>query len=201
MRSPLIIKAAVALVAIWAVFATISHFASQKKPTAQRFVSLYQESSLVDSEVRDTPERAEDLGELAETFNRMDFDARQDLRELGNEEDFFNSLSTREQELWLSLTIEKSFRKLMEALDAMPEQQRQAFIDNAIAEWEKAQDSGDLAALQEIDPQVIDKIVEEGLSAYYQHASSETKLALAPLMEITNETVQGIRGQPMGGFN
>lgn len=200
-KPALIIKAAIALVAIWAVFATISHFANERKATADRFISIYQDSPLATDGERDTAARRDSLNELANVFNRMDFEAREDLRRLGDDRQFFEALSTSEQELWLDLTIEKSFAKLMQALDAMPEDKRQAFIEQAIGEWEKAQASGDLATLQELDPDMIDKIVEEGLGAYYQHASAETKMALAPLMEITNETVQGIRGRPLNGSN
>ena len=45
---------------------------------------------------------------------------------------------------------------------------------------------------------LLTKISEEGMRAYFNKASADTKLDLAPLMEAMNEVMQGLRGNEFG---
>jgi hypothetical protein len=45
---------------------------------------------------------------------------------------------------------------------------------------------------------VLERITREGMRAYFEKSSTETKLDLAPLMEAVHETMQGLRGNQFG---
>jgi hypothetical protein len=45
---------------------------------------------------------------------------------------------------------------------------------------------------------LLSKASEQGMRAYFEKASADTKLDLAPLMEAMNETMQGLRGREFG---
>lgn len=201
MKKELWIKALVALALVWAVSWGISAFAGSKKASAKRFIAEYQKSALALSDELDSADRRRALNDLAQIMNRMDMKAREELREKGRDSEFFESLSPDELQYWIELTIEKSMTKMMQALDAMPTDERKRFIEKGIAELEKGRTKDDMERLKELDPDLIDRITEEGMTAYYQEAGSKTKMDLAPLMEAMNGVMQGIRGNPYGPPN
>ena len=45
---------------------------------------------------------------------------------------------------------------------------------------------------------LLAKIIQEGMRAYFDKASADTKLDLAPLMQAMNEAMQGLRGNEFG---
>ena len=45
---------------------------------------------------------------------------------------------------------------------------------------------------------VLGKISLDGMRAYFGNSSSDTKRSLAPLIEVVNETMQGLRGNEFG---
>ena len=55
-----------------------------------------------------------------------------------------------------------------------------------------------MARAKEMDETLLKKISTEGMRAYFDKASADTKLDLAPLMEKMNEVMQGLRGNEFG---
>ncbi len=194
MKKELCIKALITLALIWGIAWGVGAIAGSKRATAKRFLKEYRSSALVMADTQDSKARRRALTDLSKVMNRMDLKAREELREAGEDRAFFESLTPDERRYWIELTIEKSMKKMIQALDSMPPDERKDFIEKGIAELEKGQAKEDMDRLQELDPQLIDRITEEGMSAYYQDAGSETKMDLAPLMEAMNGVMQGIRG-------
>ncbi len=128
----------------------------------------------------------------------MDFQEREKNRENRSGEQFFKVLSPSERSLFIELTIAESMNKFMEALDQMPAKDRQKFVKQGLAEIEKGKTAEDMRRTQELGDDVMNKITEEGMRAYFEKANSETKLDLAPLMESMNEVMQGMRGNRFG---
>ena len=55
------------------------------------------------------------------------------------------------------------------------------------------EERGGPGRLEEADPGVAEKITEAGLKAYYEDASAETKIDLAPLLEEMQRSMAGMR--------
>ena len=193
-------KALVVLGLIWAVAWAVSTAAANRKATADRFIETYETSVLV-SETGSSEKRREDIRELAQVLNKMDLRQRERLRETRRDGEFFDNLNSAEKRLWIDLTVTQSMEKMMEALDAMPQEEREAFVKKGLAELEKGPGKEDLERLKEVDPDLIDRITEEGLSAYFQKAGADTKMDLAPLMEAMGGVLQGIRGNEFDPAN
>ncbi len=84
--------------------------------------------------------------------------------------------------------------RFMESLDGMKPQQRRQFVELGLKEIQQGRTSEEMARADELGADLLDKISQEGMRAYFEKSSADTKLDLAPLMEAMNETMQGLRG-------
>ena len=88
--------------------------------------------------------------------------------------------------------IGKAFNQMMNAFNDMERPERKQLVERTLKRMRD--DDGErvqLQRLEETDPAATERIVNEGLRAYYQEASAETKLDLAPLMEQMQRNLQG----------
>jgi hypothetical protein len=88
--------------------------------------------------------------------------------------------------------------KFMQALDQMPAAERKKFVAQGLAEIEKGKTAEEIERTKELGEDVLEKITQEGMRAYFEKASTDTKLDLAPLMESMNDVMQGMRGGRLG---
>lgn len=202
-KQSVIVKSLVVLALIWALVFAVRSFASSKKITAERLDREVKELAFADWS--DNPgsgavarEREEEIRRIADMVNRLDFAERERNRQSRSGEDFFRKLSTTEKNLFIDLTIVESMSRFMEALDQMPEKQRKRFVEQGLKEIREGRTEEEMERAQEMDNNLLTKISEEGMRAYFDKASADTKLDLAPLMEAMNEVMQGLRGNEFG---
>ncbi len=202
-KQAIILKGIAVLALVWGAVFAVRSFASSKKITAE----------LIEREVRElkfddwsenpgsgavAKEREEEIRRIADMVNRLDFAEREKNRQNRGGEDFFRKLSTTEKNLFIDLTIMESMSRFMEALDQMPEEQRKSFVERGLKEIQEGRTEEEMARAKELDETLLTKISEEGMRAYFDKASADTKLDLAPLMEAMNEVMQGLRGNEFG---
>lgn len=199
----MIFKALAVLTVIWIVVFTVRSFASSKKITASRLDSEINQLAFEDwsEESRGGPtakKREKEIRRISEMVNKLDFAERERNRESRTTEDFFRKLSTKEKNLFIDLTIVESMGRFMEALDQMPASQRRQFVEQGLKEIQEGRTEDEMARAEELDEKLLTKISQEGMRAYFNEASADTKLDLAPLMEAMNEVMQGLRGNEFG---
>jgi DNA-directed RNA polymerase specialized sigma24 family protein len=194
-----------AAVMIWLIVWAICHWADSRRATAERVAEMVRESPMADwsdkgESVNQTQaaEREKKIKALAEVVNQLDFNEREKNRNNHEVENFFRRLSPSEKRQFVDLTVRESMTKFMEALDALPAEERKRFVQQGLREVTEGRTGDDLARVQEMGPDVLDRITSEGMRAYFEKASADTKLDLAPLMQSINEVMQGMRGQPFG---
>ncbi len=202
-KHAIIFKAVAALVLVWAVVFAVRSFASSKRVTAESIDREVAELNLADES--ETPAgvaipeaREKAIRKVAEMVNKLDFTEREKNRESRTGEAFFKRLSPNEKELFIDLTIVESMSRFMEALDQMPEQQRKEFVEKGLKEIREGRTEEEMERAKEMDGNLLTKISEQGMRAYFDKASADTKLDLAPLMEAMNEVMQGLRGNEFG---
>ena len=142
--------------------------------------------------------REEELRNIATLVNRLDFQEREKNRENRAGEKFFRKLSPDEKSLFIDLTIMESMGRFMESLDAMKPEQRKKFVEQGLKEINEGRTEEEMERADELGADLLDKISQEGMKAYFEKSSADTKLDLAPLMEAMNETMQGLRGNEFG---
>ena len=204
-RRQVFIKAALVLIGVWACVWGIRAYAGSKKITAEslnrevaeaNFADWSQQQSAADS--AEAARREKELRKIASLVNRLDFQEREKNRENRTGENFFRKLSPQEKGLFINLTIVESMGRFMESLDAMKPDQRKKFVEQGLKEIKSGKTGEDMARADELGSDLLDKISQEGMKAYFEKSSSDTKLDLAPLMEAMNETMQGLRGNEFG---
>ena len=204
-RREVFIKAALVLIGVWACVWGVRAYAGSKKITAEslnrevaeaNFADWSQQQSAADS--AEAARREKELRKIASLVNRLDFQEREKNRENRTGENFFRKLSPNEKGLFINLTIVESMGRFMESLDAMKPDQRKKFVEQGLKEIQSGKTGADMARADELGSDLLDKISQEGMKAYFEKSSSDTKLDLAPLMEAMNETMQGLRGNEFG---
>ncbi len=191
------------LAVVWMLVFAVRSMAASKKITAQRLdreiVGLRLEDwSESNGSAGDAQKREKEIRRIAEMVNRLDFTERERNRESRSTEDFFRKLNAREKNLFVDLTIVETMGRFMEALDQMPPEQRKNFVEQGMREIQEGRTEEEMARAQEMDDELLTKISQEGMRAYFNEASADTKLDLAPLMEAMNEVMQGLRGNEFG---
>jgi hypothetical protein len=203
MQKRLVFQASIALLAIWLLVFAVRSWAGTRKVTAERLQEEIAEAQFADWSQGDqggsiAEKREEKIREIADLTNRLDFHEREKNRENRSGEAFFRILSPRERALFIDLTIAESMNRFMQALDQMPPADRQRFVKQGLEEIAKGRTAEDMQRGQEFGEEVIEKITQEGMRAYFEKSSAQTKLDLAPLMESMNEVMQGLRGNRFG---
>ncbi len=193
------LKAGVSLFIVWAVVFAVRSVASSQKLTAERVdqeVAAYEledESQQV-AKAAILPAREKAIRKVAEMINKLDFTEREKSQRSRTAEEFFGRLAPKEKELFVELTVIESMGRFMEALDQMPPEQRREFVEKGLEEIRAGRTADELAEVSEIDDELLQKISNEGMRAFFDKASAETKFDLAPLMQAMNEVMQGLRG-------
>ena len=203
-RRRIVFQAIAVLAIVWAVVAGVRSYAGSKKTTAARLEQRIMQTNFADWSERgtvggpDAKRREKDIREIADMVNRLDFREREINRRSRANEEFFRKLSSSEKSLFIDLTVMESMNRFMEALDSMPPEQRRNFVEQGLREVEEGRTEDDIARAKELGPDLLEKISREGMRAYFEKSSAQTKLDLAPLMEAINETMQGLRGNEFG---
>jgi len=195
------IQAACVLMAVWAGVWAVRAYAGSKKTTADGLSRAMAQANFADWSVPDTAHdaaeakrRDQTLRAIADQVNRLDFQEREKNRRTRAGEAFFHQLSPAEKTLFIELTVMESMNRCLESLDTMPPAQRKKFVEQGLKELEDGRTAEQLARAKELGADLLEKISQEGMRAYFEKSSTETKLDLAPLIEAVNETMQGLRG-------
>ncbi len=155
-------------------------WAGAAKPTLEKVSAFVEEHPL--SEISDPDERKRVIGELADLLNGLEPSEMRRLEEEVAEDprrDLLQEMSTEEQFFFLERRVGRAFQQMMESFNEMDREERKRIVEKSLKRMKEGR--GAPARLEETDPAVAEKITEAGLKAYYEEASAETKLDLAPL--------------------
>jgi DNA-directed RNA polymerase specialized sigma24 family protein len=204
-RQGTVFRALGTLVLVWLVIWGVRVYANSRKVTAEKINLRIERARFADwsetaasDNANESARREQEIREIADLINKLDFQEREKNRDQRVGEDFFRKLNAREKTLFIDLTIAESMNRFMEALDTMPPDQRRKFVEQGLKQITDGKTQADITRAEELSPELLEKISQEGIRAYFQKSSVETKLDLAPLMESINETMQGIRGNQFG---
>lgn len=196
-RNRLLIKGLLSLVVLWAGTFGAIRMVGNLKPTPEKIAAFVEDHPL--DEISDPGERREVIGRIAGMLNRLEVD---DIRiiegERGRETQrkLFSTMTEEEQWYFMDLRMGRAFSQMMEVFNEMNRDERKATVQRALDRIRSGDEGfGRTGPLDGSDSEMVEKVANAGLQAYFQDASAETKVDLAPLME----EVQKIMSSPGRG--
>jgi hypothetical protein len=194
---PLLV-AGLAIAAIWGAVAAVMGLTEKHTSSPEKVRELMTAAPWLENEEVDEATRKKHLDELIAHVNRLDFEQRRQAREGDQEigQRFMESLTKEERHRYLQETVEQHFKSVMKAFNEMKPEERKRVIAQARRDMQSdSTNNNNMRRLEEEDQKVFENVVEKGLGAYYQDASAETKMDLAPLMEEMQQRMRGFGGR------
>lgn len=194
---PLLI-AVLAIAAIWGGVAAVMGLTAKHTSTPEKVRELMEAAPWYEDESLSGAERRKYLDEVIAHVNRLDFEQRRESREDNRDvgQHFMDSLTVEERHRFIEQTVEQHFKSVMKAFNEMSREERQRIVAQARRDMQRnSPDDRNMQRLREEDEQVYEHVVEKGLGAYYEEASAETKMDLAPLMEEMQQRMRGFGGR------
>ncbi|BCX47873.1 hypothetical protein HAHE_17810 [Haloferula helveola] len=198
-KKRILIRAAVALVLVWAVIIGIRAIAGSKRVTAEKIAREISASEFEDwsegiPEGAVISDREARIREVAGMYNRLDFAEREKAQQQRVGERMFEKMADSEKELFIDLTVSKTMENFMRALDAMSAEERRGMVERGLREIKEGKTQKEMERAEEISEELLNRISEEGMKAYFEEAGTQTKLDLAPLMQAMDDLMKGMRG-------
>lgn len=189
-----------ALVAIWGGVAVVMSATEKHTSSPEKVLNLMANSPWLLDETAQVGEadRRKRLDQTIAQINLLDFDQRRNMRSEGDEvsDRFFKSLSKEERSYFVEQTVEQHFKSLMKAFNKMTPEERKKAIERARSDMRRNQtENQGMERMQKEDEKAFDRMVEKGMGAYYEEASTETKMDLAPLMEEMQQRLRSVPGR------
>ena len=178
------IKAAAILVGIWLIAGGAIWWAHQIKPTPESLMRYIDTHSL---DGKSKAERTKIIGKVTDQLNGLGYDERREVRMGKNLDHFFKSLDHDEQGLFLDQTLPAGFKQMMDAFNNMASEKRKQFVEKALTDMKKHEGE----EVPKNDDPNVQKIMQQGLHAFYSEANADVKMDLSPLLEQMQKNLQG----------
>lgn len=193
-RNKLLVKGIVALFLVWGIAYVIAAWAGSIRATPEKVVAFIDDNPLEGLE--DPEKRKEVIGTLATMLNELEpseIRLLEENRENDPRRDFFEQLNSEEQFYFLERRVGRAFQQMMQSFNEMDRDERKKIVERSLKRMQEQ--NGGPGRLEEADPEVAEKITGAGLKAYYEDASAETKIDLAPLLEEMQRSMTTMRNR------
>jgi hypothetical protein len=150
--------------------------------------------------------RLKALDDLARMINALAVEDRRKARMDGAWNQWFESMSEREKSDFLEATMPGGFKQMLASFEKLPEEKRRQAVESSLREMKKTRDTLDAnpsgedpwkagpEAQAELSPELREKVVNIGLTTFYNESSAQTKAELAPVLEEMQRLME--RGVP-----
>jgi hypothetical protein len=141
----------------------------------------------------DQPTRQQHLEKVAEAASLLTPEQRNELRTEGDTEIalFYMDLTEAEQQWFAQKTVEPFYQVVLKSFNAMNAEERRKIINGARQQMKR--EGKDVSELERKDPQIWQRLGNEGFSTSYEKADPATKLLMGPLLEELQRRVQFMR--------
>lgn len=199
-RHRVIVWAAIALTAIWAVALGGWWISSRLKVTPEKVTAFVEGTDLGKLSATD---RARAIQRLADMLNKLTLDERQRLRLDRTAYRWFEQMTEEEKGQFIEATMPTGFKQMIAAFEEMPEDKRKRAVEDAVRRMRATNErigTGQMAAGEQwtnrpprLSPELQAKVQVLGLKTFYGQSSAQTKAELAPLLEELQRTMESGR--------
>ncbi|MFT5465257.1 MAG: hypothetical protein ACI8UO_000345 [Verrucomicrobiales bacterium] len=194
----LLFKASIALAALWGAVIGIMWLAGSYEVTPEKIEAYVEENPI--AKMDDSDEREGHIRKVAKMVNQLDYEARGNMRrppEPGRDP-FWRHLTPEERVLMIELTMGNYFDNMMRAFNEMDPDERALVAQQTIKRLRENERMRPDEAEQlegKDGAEMFEKVMSEGLRAYYQGASADTKIDFAPVLEELQTVLQDPRSR------
>jgi hypothetical protein len=175
---------------VWLLAAGTAHLVRSMKPTPESLVRYVDAHPMANAS---TAERRQIIDKVVAQLNRLNFEERRAVRTSKSIDGFFRNLTDEERNDFLDRTLPEGFRQMMLALNKMTPEKRKQLVERALSDLDKANANGSDQARRPIDQAQSQKIIKQGMSAFYEEANADVKMDFAPVIEQMQRTMQSLR--------
>lgn len=184
------IKGLVAIVLIWSIAAVVVWGARSARATPEKLADYISQNPIADAP---PAERIRIIQRVTSDLNRLDFEQRRSVQRSSGLRELFEDLTPTEKEDFVEATLPEGFRQMMLAFNKMDPERRQTYVDRALSDLERRDESDGDPEVPEFDREATQKIIDQGLQAFYSEASADVKLDFAPVIERLQDALQSRR--------
>ncbi|MGH8048684.1 MAG: hypothetical protein ACREKL_15700, partial [Chthoniobacterales bacterium] len=186
-RVKLWLRVAAVLALVWLIAAGTAWTVRSMKPTPESLVRYVDAHPIA---AASPAERPRIIDKVAAQLNRLDYEQRRSVRMSKSLDGFFHDMTEPERNAFLDKTLPEGFHQMMIALNKMTPEKRKQIVDRALADIEKSNTDGSQKPRRPVDDAQAKKIVNQGMSAFYEDASADVKLDFAPVIEQIQRSMQ-----------
>lgn len=151
--------------------------------------------------------RTEALRELARMMNSLGLEERRKARLEDAWQVWFQAMTEEEKAWFIEATMPTGFKQMLASFEKLPADKRQQAVEDSLAQLKRTKASmnrdgthpmdgrGDPTREPELSPELREKVVQIGLTTFYNESSAQTKAELAPLLEEMQRLME--RGAPL----
>jgi hypothetical protein len=168
------------------------HLAQSSKVTPERISAYLQK---VDLNRLSSRERARAIHELADMMVKLSTQDRRRTRHTADWDKWFEQMTEQEKTGFIEATLPSGFKQMLNAFEQLPPEKRRAAIDRTLKELAKAREAveaqepgasswpGRSNRMEQLSPDLQQKVVNIGLKSFYNESSAQTRAELAPVLE------------------
>lgn len=175
------------LLAVWGVAAAVVWGVRAARPTPEKIQRYLAGHPL---EPLPADRRAGVIDTVASRLNRLEFADRQTVQRTPEMRAFYDAMTDAERSRFLDLTLPEGFRQVMLALNKMTPEKRRAIVQRALDAIAKGGPPDGGEARPPVEEAMMQKIVGQGMSAFYEEANADVKLDFAPVIEQIQRSLQ-----------
>lgn len=184
------IRGLLAVIAIWLLAIFVFRAVGSMEPSAEDLRDWLGAQAYAGLS---TGERRIFVESYAERLNRLSLEERRALRRYPEFEKSFREMTEDERVYFVEATLPRGIEQLIQAFNEMDKETRTRTIERAMQDLSEAEDAAFEQPGQSMDDGAARRIVENGLQIYYEEASPDARLQLAPLMEQLQRRMQKLR--------
>lgn len=176
------------LAAIWIVAAIAVWVVRSSQPTPEKIQAYLATDPLATA--ANPTDRSAIIDRVGNQLNSLEFEERRTLQRSGTMRAFYDSLIDEERSRFLDLTLPEGFRQIMLALNKMKPEKRREIVERALKSIEEGGPPDGDNAREPVDDEMMQKIVAQGMTSFYEEANTDVKLDFAPVIEQIQQSLR-----------
>lgn len=184
------------LALVWAGVGVVMWMTEDSVFSSEKTLALMENAPWYANEDLAESKRKTYLDKVIHSVIKLDFNQRSTMREDGLEamDHFFKSLSDEEKNEYVDRTVEPNIAAVLKGLEKLPAEERRRIIGGFQREMKKKNSKNpDMQVVQDLNSADFEKSFIDDRGRFFKELPLSVKLEMAPLFEVAQGRMQGMR--------